>query len=149
MTLHSHTLRVVLLALISPLSLFLSSGSAVRRDDGIGGWPPSVYSSSKCSSRESLAFGASGVMPFSSSPSTRPGSVRCSPGSFRACRPWRTGADRSGSGRSSPSPISLLSSLIWRATICCCLLFQAIMGVDEEQGRCRNLKPAYRVCAYQ
>ena len=94
-----------------------------------------------------LASVASGVMPFSSSP--RPGSVRCLPGSSRACRPWRTAADRSGSGRSSPSPISLLSSLIWRATICCCLFFQAIVGVDEEQRRCRNLKPADRVQAYQ
>uniref|UniRef100_A0A453ENB6 Uncharacterized protein n=1 Tax=Aegilops tauschii subsp. strangulata TaxID=200361 RepID=A0A453ENB6_AEGTS len=88
-------------------------------------------------------------MPYLSSPSTNPGSVWWLPVASQAGHPWWMEADGSGSGASSLSPISLRSSLIWRMALCCCLLFQVTLVVDEERGRCRYLKSADRVRAYQ
>ena len=131
-----------------PLSLSLSGGFAVRREDGLGGWPP-VHSSFWFSSTVRLASVASGFMPFWISPSTRPGSVWWSPAASQACRPWWTEAVGSGSGTISLPLIILRSSQISRIALCSSLLFQVTLVVDEEQGCCRYMKLAGRVRAYQ
>lgn len=92
---------------------------------------------------------AFGILPFVNSPALHPGCVDWKLDSFHSCCPWSAVEVGSGSGVSSFPRISSWSSLIWRAALCCCLLFRAAMVVDEVKGRRNNQKPTDRVRANQ
>lgn len=105
-------MRVVLSALTPPLSLFLSGGSAARREDGLGGWFPPVVSSGRSRCWLSFAPVATGVMPLSSFPPARANRVRWPLAAAQACCPWRTGASGGGSGESSLNKLEGLHDLV-------------------------------------